>query len=430
MNRFALLGCLALALTTFSCGEPLPAPPATEPEQRTVLKTLTANASWELDLGPAGNVIGDQVTIIVHGNGQSVPVALEFQLRDSTNFAVAGSFHTTTYQPGGTWNTGIRGFNVGGGPGLLMGAPQSSIPIATITQLGPDSFEVDFSGVSYYAFYGGEGQEYVDGDFTFTLGADLPPDETEIQLPIPDGDFEALDVDEPEMCPVWLFEETAFGNRLDGSPSQRSNLEDLNGDEVRTGWNGSQFVIKMESNLIRPDGELFGITIILDQFPVEGVHTTYPVQVFSAIDNLKKWTIDQPGTGTLEIVDWSQGAFNAVVTFDNFELRDDEELGTLDYWERSVDGELWFYAPLPEYNDAYDDLCTHFEEDEGWSILATIQAVMLATECAHRLKLMLDNCNPGVLADPSAHPFEKVEAAIECVLRAKLAYDACMKLVP
>lgn len=429
MNRMIGLLLALVSLTSFSACD-VAVPQSTEPAEVKVLsQALVPNANWELDLGSGGNVQGDVVEITVFGNGQSVPVGMEVILRDSQSNAIIGSFQTTSYQLGGTYQTGIRGFNVSGGPNLLMGAPQSAIPSATVTMPTSTTAEISFDGKFHFRLYPGEGTQEM-GEFSFEMGTDIVPDDQVDQLPIPDGDFEELGVDEPEMCPVWIFDETEFGNRIDGSPSQRSDKLRLTGDEVRTGWNGNRFVIQMESNLVRPDGELFGVTVMLDQIPTQGALTTYPVQVFSAIDNKKVWTIDAPGTGTLEIVDWSQGAFNGVITFDNFELRDDDAFGTLNYWERSVDGELWFFAPLPQYNDSYDDLCTHFEEDVEWSILATIQKVIDAAYCAVQLREMRENCDARILIDPNAHPIDKVLAAGECVFLALLVYDACMEVVP
>lgn len=423
MNRFALLGCLSIALSAFACGEPLPAPPATEPEEHTVLQTITQNASWELDMGSFGTIQGDHVIVTIFGNGQSAPVGMEFQLRDSTNFAVSGSFQTTSYQPGGTWTTGIRGLNVGGGPGLLMGAPTSSVPGATITQLGPNSWEVDFSGTSFYKFYPGEGHQFIEGEFTFDLGADLPPDEPAEQEPIPEDDLEGIPDAPP--CPVWLFEESEVGVSaiLDTVPSDRPDPETHSGEEVYTGWNGSQFVIKMESNLQRQNP--YVMTVILDQYPAEGAAQSYPIQVLSFVDNQRTWTVDQPGAATLEIVDWRSGSFYGTVDFTDFQLRDNDKLSTLQYWTKGIEGHIDIYAPLPLYNQAYDQHCTELEEDVGWSIAAIIQTAEALAKCIAAKTIAENYCRATF--DPDSEDEEVLLNGMLCFLAAVETFKECKK---
>lgn len=426
MNRVLLLGCLSIALSAMGCGEPLPAPPASD-STRTVLQTVTQNANWSFDSGSFGTVNGDHVTVTLFGNGQGVPTGMEFQLRDSSNFAIAGSFRTTSYQPGGTWNTGIRGFNVSGGPGLLVGAPTSSIPSATITQVGANSWSVDFSGTSYYRIYAGDGQDYIQKDFDFSLGADIPGDVDAEQVPIPDDGIDSKE--EPENCPVWSFEETALGVSAiqPGTPSARPNVEIHAGDEVRTGWNGTQFVIKMESNLQRP--EEYILTVVLDQYPAEGLNASYDVQVFSFSDDKRNWAIFTPGAATLDIVDWKDGSFFGTLNFNNFELLDEDQIGTAQYWEKNIVGSLEVHAPLPMYNQAYDDLCTELEEDTGWSILATLQAALNLADCVATLTATRSYCRATF--DDNSTDEEVLLNGLLCFYYAAQSYKKCVQnLVP
>jgi hypothetical protein len=426
MDRFMVAVMSAAILC--SCGDAgVPADEARDPIT-TSQKALVPNAYWELDMGANGVVSGDHVTVTLMSNSTSgAPAGLHVILRSTTNIAIAGSFTTTSYQPGGSYQTGIRNFNVSGGPSLLLGTPSSPVPSADITGDGVNNLSASFGGPVVFQVTP-EGSQPT-GDYTFALdaGLDGPIPETP-QQPLP---FNTEDEEpDPLTCPAWYFKEDSLGSRVPNPwHMPRTETKDLSGDEVKTGWDGSRFVIKFESNLQRP--EFYGGEIILTQYPAQGVTGSYPATVVMAheTDSIT-WS---SASAVLEVQGWSGGGVMlATINATDFVYNDSTELPDPNNPGENLEGvpphfyldtpvEMRIFAPLPQYNHAYDQLCEFYEENTQSVYGDTpagryYQSLCVAAFTAAEIKAALD-----------AKKANDITVFVEGQAKALAIYTACME---
>lgn len=415
MSLFVLGGCSSTVDDSYD--------PASD--TNTASEALVPNAYWELDMGAQGMVVGDYASLETFSNGTATPTGIRVILRSTTNAGVAGSFMTTTYQPAGFYSTGIRGFNVAGGPNVLVGTPTSAVNVANTSLVSLTDGQIDFQGDSLFLINPGEETQTM-GDFTFLLKLNGPGSIPTDQIPLP---FDTTD-DTPDdiSCPAWTFEELDIGElKTDGWYAERDPATDLitlSGDEVISAWTGTQFVIRFDSNFMSP--EEYGGRIILDQIPTQGLTADYPAYVLYAAENDDRhW--GSPNA-TFSVKYWSEGVMYGEIS-GTANMFDSTQSGTpMNPYPPRIEDDIpvdfKILAPLPQYNDAYDDLCQELEDEESNSIFTLTNAAKVA-EAACLAKYIHDQwlCHKDAKKDPAQPP----ERYRNCRYRAKVAAAVCMQ---
>jgi len=382
-TRLRICAMLTLALAALSaCGPDHTPPPPADPvtESQALMQPVT-NANWVLSWS-GGSLSGDRVILMPRSNGTSVPSATEVVLADTTTGRIQGSFVLNAYQypaPGTVYQAPVNSFFFAPSPQLSYRDTSSPQPVADVEWTSGGDLAMSFRGDNL-RFDDLTGEAPLDlGEFAFEADANL---NTDIPLPVEQEDlpFDPTDDREDvEVCPSWIFLEDKTGFSQIPPQSTRSTRDtfEMFGDEVWSGWANGQYVIKGAFNADysqasgRNDAtEAYGFTIMLDAEPVENQSGTYPIQVLQITYNdTMRWQALDPGSVSLNVEQWVHGAFRATLAANNLRWTDDWDVQKqippfLTKMEESVEGSMTMYVPLPEYVQAYDNLCEHLEAGE------------------------------------------------------------------
>jgi hypothetical protein len=381
-TRLRICAMLTLALAALSaCGPDHTPPPPADPvtESQALMQPVT-NANWVLSWSN-GSLSGDRIILMPRSLGTSVPSYTEVVLADTTA-GIMGSFTLNGYQypaPGTTYQASVTALYFSPSPQLSYRDTSSPHPVADVEWTSGGNLAMSFQGDNLrFDDLTGEAPQDL-GEFAFEADANL---NTDIPLPVEQEPLPFDPTDDREdvrVCPSWIFIEDRTGFSQIPPQSTRSTRDtfEMFGDEIWSGWANGQYVIKGAFNADysqasgRNDAtEAYGFTIMLDSEPTENQSGSYPIQVLQITYNdTLRWQVLNPGTVNLNVTQWVHGAFKAELSATNFRWTDDWDSTNqippfLVKMEEQVEGNMQMYVPLPEYVQAYDNLCEHLEQGE------------------------------------------------------------------